>query len=216
VRIDGELYWDGGILSNTPIEVIFDDKPRRNSLIFAVHLWNPIGRELESMWEVMSRQKDVQYSSRIASQITHQVQVHRLRHVINELLEYIPDNVRDSEDVRELAGWACPTLMHVVRLLARPIENEDHTKDVDFSASGISQRWDAGYDCTRRVIEQKPWQGEHDPLDGVILHELPDDTGVEHASSRLVAAGKSSVDVGPSRSTLDVGRPVRRANMHRV
>ncbi|MGC1666782.1 MAG: patatin-like phospholipase family protein, partial [Pseudolabrys sp.] len=45
VRIDGELYWDGGILSNTPTEVIFDDNPRRNSLIFAVHLWNPMGDE---------------------------------------------------------------------------------------------------------------------------------------------------------------------------
>ena len=45
VRIDGELYWDGGILSNTPTERIFDDHPRRNSLIFAVHLWNPTGDE---------------------------------------------------------------------------------------------------------------------------------------------------------------------------
>ena len=41
VRIDGELYWDGGILSNTPTEAVFDDNPRKNSLIFAVHLWNP-------------------------------------------------------------------------------------------------------------------------------------------------------------------------------
>ena len=47
VRIDGELYWDGGILSNTPTERIFDDHPRRNSLIFAVHLWNPTGEEPE-------------------------------------------------------------------------------------------------------------------------------------------------------------------------
>ena len=45
VRIDGELYWDGGILSNTPTEVVFDDAPRRSSLIFAVHMWNPIGPE---------------------------------------------------------------------------------------------------------------------------------------------------------------------------
>ena len=45
VRIDGELYWDGGILSNTPTEAVFDDNPRKNSLIFAVHLWNPSGAE---------------------------------------------------------------------------------------------------------------------------------------------------------------------------
>ena len=69
VRIDGELYWDGGILSNTPTEVVFDDNPRRNSLIFAVHMWNPVGPEPETMWEVLHRQKDIQYSSRVASHI---------------------------------------------------------------------------------------------------------------------------------------------------
>ena len=62
VRIDGELYWDGGILSNTPTEAIFEDNPRRNSLIFAVHMWNPIGPEPETIWDVLHRQKDIQYS----------------------------------------------------------------------------------------------------------------------------------------------------------
>ena len=49
VRIDGELYWDGGICSNTPVEAIFDDYPRRNSLVFAVHIWNPDGSEPETI-----------------------------------------------------------------------------------------------------------------------------------------------------------------------
>ena len=62
VRIDGELYWDGGILSNTPTEAVFDDNPRKNSLIFAVHLWNPSGAEPTTMAEVLNRHKDVQYS----------------------------------------------------------------------------------------------------------------------------------------------------------
>ena len=83
VRIDGELYWDGGILSNTPTEAVFDDNPRKNSLIFAVHLWNPSGDEPNTIWEVLNRQKDMQYSSRIASHIARQQQTHRLRHVIN-------------------------------------------------------------------------------------------------------------------------------------
>jgi predicted acylesterase/phospholipase RssA len=58
VRIEGELYWDGGILSNTPVEAVFDDRPRRNSLIFAVHIWNPDGAEPETITEVLNRQKD--------------------------------------------------------------------------------------------------------------------------------------------------------------
>src|ERR1700747_1769638 len=90
IRIDGELYWDGGILSNTPTEAVFDDNPRRNSLIFAVHLWNPAGPEPETMWDVLHRHKDIQYSSRVASHITRQTQVHRLRHVVSELMKYVP------------------------------------------------------------------------------------------------------------------------------
>jgi NTE family protein len=171
VCIDGEFYWDGGILSNTPTEVIFDDNPRRNSLIFAVHLWNPEGPVPQSIWEVLHRQKDIQYSSRIASHITRQQQTHRLRHVVSQLVRRIPDDVRNSEEVRELAGYGCVTQMHVVRLLAPRLENENHTKDIDFSPSGISVRREAGYEATMRALKQAPWQGEFDPIEGVILHE---------------------------------------------
>ncbi|MGB8303479.1 MAG: patatin-like phospholipase family protein, partial [Pseudolabrys sp.] len=88
IRIDGELYWDGGILSNTPTEAIFEDDPRRDSLIFAVHMWNPIGPEPETIWDVLNRQKDIQYSSRVASHVTRQRQVHKLRHVVSELVKF--------------------------------------------------------------------------------------------------------------------------------
>jgi NTE family protein len=50
VRIEGDLYWDGGILSNTPVEVVFDDNPRPNSVIFAIHIWNPQGSEPDTIW----------------------------------------------------------------------------------------------------------------------------------------------------------------------
>ncbi|MEP6876882.1 MAG: patatin-like phospholipase family protein, partial [Burkholderiales bacterium] len=64
VRIDGHPYWDGGIYSNTPIEAVLDDNPRRDSLIFAVNVWHQTGPEPESIWQVMGRQKDIQYASR--------------------------------------------------------------------------------------------------------------------------------------------------------
>jgi len=174
VRIEGELYWDGGILSNTPTEAVFDDNPRRNSLIFAVHLWNPIGAEPTTMAEVLNRHKDVQYSSRIASQIARQQQAHRLRHVINQLAARLSENERRDPAVRELISYGCPTRMHVVRLLAPQLDRETHTKDIDFSPSGIMRRWDAGYAHTRSVLERKPWLGEFDPLAGVVLHEHMD------------------------------------------
>jgi len=171
VRIDGEYYWDGGILSNTPTEAIFDDYPRRDSVVFGVNVWNPMGPEPKTMWDVLHRQKDIQYSSRIANQIVRQQQVHRLRHVITELVGHMPEQVRTTPEVRDLAGYGCVTRMHIVTLLAPRLENEGHTKDIDFSASGIRMRWDAGYAHTARVLERAPWKNEFDPMEGVILHE---------------------------------------------
>jgi len=175
VRIDGELYWDGGILSNTPTEVIFEDNPRRSSLIFAVHVWNPNGPEPGTIWDVLHRQKDIQYSSRIAGHIARLKQAHKLRHVITELVRKLPEDVRTSAAARELASYGCVTRMHVMRLLAPRLDNENHTKDIDFSPSGIRMRWDAGHSATMRALEQAAWQGEFDPLEGVILHESKPD-----------------------------------------
>jgi NTE family protein len=177
VRIDGELYWDGGILSNTPTEAIFEDNPRRNSLIFAVHMWNPMGAEPETIWEVLHRHKDIQYSSRVASHIARQRQVHRLRHVVSELAKLIPEGARNHPAVQDLAEYGCVTRMHVVRLLAPRLDNENHTKDIDFSAGGIRRRWEAGHADTLRALRRAPWNDACDPLEGVILHEPPPEAG---------------------------------------
>jgi NTE family protein len=171
VRIDGELYWDGGVLSNTPVEAVFDDKTRRNSLIFAVHMWNPGGQEPRTIREILSRHKEVQYSSRAVSHIRKQKQIHRLRHIIGELAMRLPESERESNLVRERASHGCLTRMHVLRLLAPPLEGEDHTKDIDFSRKGIRARWTAGYGDTRRVLADAPWEAEVDPVEGFYLHE---------------------------------------------
>jgi NTE family protein len=202
VRIDGELYWDGGILSNTPTEAIFDDDPRRNSLIFAVHMWNPTGPEPGTIWEVLHRHKDIQYSSRIANHIMRQREAHRLRHVINELVKCIPDEARRSAMVRELAAYGCPTRMHVVRLLAPRLDNESHIKDIDFSPSGIRSRWQAGYVDTCRALARAPWIGEFGPLDAVVLHEPEPDEGHGRtpAAAEEAITGTFVMHQGPSPS----------------
>jgi NTE family protein len=194
VRIDGELYWDGGILSNTPTEVVFDDEPRRDALIFAVHMWNPTGPEPRTMWDVMHRQKDVQYSSRVAAHIDRQRQTHRLRHVINELAAMLPPAERNRPVVKDLIAHGCLTRMHVVRLLAPSLAHEDQTKDVDFSAAGIRTRWQAGYEHTSRALEAAPWEGRFDPIEGVILHEpLAEPAAARGAGN--AARGKGDVGV---------------------
>ena len=172
VRIDGQPYWDGGIYSNTPIEAVLDDKPRRDSLIFAVNVWHQTAKEPESIWEVMARQKDVQFASRADSHIARQKQIHRLRHVIRELHKRVPAGRHDDPEVKELAAWGCGTTMHVAHLLAPRLDNEDHTKDIDFTSDGIRQRRQAGYADTLQMIEQAPWLAPADPIEGVIEHSL--------------------------------------------
>ena len=170
VRIDGQPYWDGGIYSNTPIEAVLDDKPRRDALIFAVNVWHQTGPEPDSIWQVMGRQKDIQFASRADSHIARQKQIHRLRHVIRELAGRVPAGKQADPAVKELAAWGCGTTMHVAHLLAPRLEGEDHTKDIDFTAAGVNTRREAGYADTLRMIERSPWREPCDPIEGVIVH----------------------------------------------
>ncbi|NDZ15611.1 patatin [Variovorax sp. WS11] len=171
VRIGGQPYWDGGIYSNTPIEAVLDDKPRRDSLIFAVNMWQQAAPEPQSILEVMARQKDIQYASRADSHIARQKQIHRLRHVIRELQKKIPAARRADPEVVELAAYGCGTLMHVAHLVATPLGGEDQTKDIDFTAATVRARRAAGLADARRMIAQAPWEtAAVDPIEGVIEH----------------------------------------------
>ncbi|RJG01003.1 patatin-like phospholipase family protein [Noviherbaspirillum sedimenti] len=171
VRIDGDSYWDGGIYSNTPIEAVLDDNPRRDSLIFAVDVWNPGGAEPQSLWEVAGREKEILYASRADSHIARQKQIHHLRHVIRELTKAIPPQSRSSPKVRELASWGCHTIMHVVRLVAGGIDGEDEMKDIDFTPESIRNRWRAGYADTAAMLHLAPWTLPVDPIEGVVIHD---------------------------------------------
>ncbi len=175
VRIDGAAYWDGGIYSNTPIEAVLEDHPRRDSLIFAVDVWHPHGSEPETIWQVIERQKDIQYASRATSHIARQAQIHRLRHVIHELTRRLPEGDKKTAAVRELISYGCTTRMHVARLVAPRIDGEDHTKDIDFTATGIRARRQAGYADARKMLETAPWTQDADPLAGVMVHDVRTD-----------------------------------------
>ena len=170
VCIDGQPYWDGGIYSNTPIEAVLDDNPRRDSLIFAVNVWHQSGPEPVSIHQVMGRQKDIQFASRADSHIARQKQIHRLRHVIQQLTAELPPALRAASHVHELAAWGCSTTMHVAHLVAPRLQGEDHTKDIDFSAQGLRARREAGFADTRSLIARAPWLEAADPLEGVIEH----------------------------------------------
>ena len=170
VRIAGEPYWDGGLYSNTPIEAVLDDRPRRDSLIFAVNVWHQTAPEPESIWQVLGRHKDIQYASRADSHIARQKQIHRLRHVIRELTRQLSASRQADPAVQELSSWGCGTTMHVAHLLAPRLEGEDHMKDIDFTPAGVTARREAGYVDTRKMVERAPWSAPTDPIEGVVEH----------------------------------------------
>jgi NTE family protein len=172
IRLNEEFYWDGGICSNTPIEAVLDDDPRRDSLIFTVDVWNPEGPIPETLWQVAGREKEILYASRAMSHLARQKQIHHLRHVIRELTNAMPEHVRASPEVEELASWGCRTIMHVARLVAAGVDGEDQMKDIDFTPAGIDARWQAGYADTRRMLDLSPWNRPVDPIEGVVIHDI--------------------------------------------
>jgi NTE family protein len=171
VRIDGDPYWDGGIYSNTPIEAVFDDNPRRDSIVFADQMWHISGPEPQSLEDVLSRQKDIQFASRDDSHIARQQALHRFRHMVRELVKLVPEEQRNRPEIKEFAAWGCGTFMHIVRLNAPHIEGEGNSRDIDFTAGGIRARWKAGHDDTARALEKRPWENAIDPMAGVAVHD---------------------------------------------
>jgi NTE family protein len=87
------------------------------------------------------------------------------------LTNRLPMELRADPTVQDLADYGCGTLMHLVRLLSPRLDGKDHTKDIDFTRSGIERRWKAGHDHARKVLAEKPWQGAVDTLAGVVIHE---------------------------------------------
>lgn len=172
VRVDGEPYWDGGIYSNTPIEAVLDDRPRRTSVIFSVQMWNPVGSEPDNIWRVSERQKDIQYASRTDSHIVRQQQIHRLRHVIREMAKYLPASERVKPEVQELAAWGCHTTIHLIKLAAPRLAGDDYLKDIDFTPTGIAARRQSGYEDAKRVIAARPWEAAMDPIEGMTVFSL--------------------------------------------
>jgi NTE family protein len=170
VRIDGEAYWDGGIYSNTPVEAVFDDNPRRSSVVFAVQIWHTRGPEPGSVAQVFTRQKDILFGSRSKSHIARQAQLHKMRHVVRELVHMLPEDQRNTPAAKELAGYGCATMVHLVEINAQALDGESNSRDFDFSPAAIRARWEAGYADAHRMIARRPWEQPIDPKVGVAVY----------------------------------------------
>jgi len=169
IRIDGEPFWDGGIYSNTPIEAVLEDQPRENALIFSVQLWNPLSKEPNSIQEVLTKQKDIQFSSR--DRLLDKVKkLHRFRHVVRQLTAHLPAAQKKLPEMQELMSLGCDKVMHVIYLTIDRLEGEDQTKDIDFTSDGILQRSTTGYKEAVRAIESQIWNEPHDLNEGILIH----------------------------------------------
>jgi NTE family protein len=135
-----------------------------------VQIWHSHGVEPESIAQVFMRQKDILFGSRTKSHIARQAQIHRLRHVVRELFNMLPQERKDTPEAQELAAWGCGTQMHLMEINAEPIDGETNARDFDFSQTAIEARWQAGYADACRMIERRPWDDAIDPMLGVAVY----------------------------------------------
>jgi NTE family protein len=175
VEIDGELYWDGGIESNTPLRAVLDALPRADTLCFMVDLFSPEGAAPRRMNEVMPRQSDIAFASRSDSSVAEFKEKHDLRRAIAALYYALPEESRRDPGIAALAEQGCTTTMNVVRLAYRASIPELDLKDADFSRSSIEDRMRAGYEDTiarcsqlRSTIRAPHLSG----FSGVLIHDL--------------------------------------------
>lgn len=172
VRIDGKLFWDGGLYSNTPLQVVLDDEPRVNTLCFMVDLWNIEGPEPRSFEEVQMRQKDIMYASRSRRHIEDYRRLHKLRNALHAMHARLPPRLRDEPAMLEIAASGCHTTMHIVHLRYAGQDWRMASKDINFSSGSIDWRWGQGYADATRILELAPWRAPQRPDVGVVVHEV--------------------------------------------
>jgi NTE family protein len=174
VRIDDRLYWDGGLYSNTPLETVLDDHPRVSTLCFMVDLWYAQGLEPRTPDQVESRRKEVMFASRSERHIETYCETHNLRCRLRALYEQLPPELRQDENVRELAAGGCSTTMHIVRLQYPGRDWRSSSKDINFSRGSIEWRWKKGYEDARRALQEQPWRQPFSFEQGVLVHDIID------------------------------------------
>nr|WP_206085754.1 patatin-like phospholipase family protein [Massilia polaris] len=184
VRIDGQLYWDGGLYSNTPLESVLNSLPEGDTLCFMVDLWSSRGPEPMTLDQVQTRQKDVTYASRSIRHIEDYARMHRLQDKMRDLYERLPPDKRTADDERDLAELGCESTLHIVRL---PYVGRDWhmaAKDVNFSKGSIDWRWNQGYADGMRAVGDAAWLRKIEEDTAVVVHELPSIRDRRHNGTR--------------------------------
>jgi NTE family protein len=173
VRVNGRWYWDGGLVSNTPLSAVLADSHRRDALVFQVDLWSAHGRLPSDLFEVANRQKDIQFSSR-TRMITDRLAAEQgTARLLRELLELVPESRRDHPAARRAALLADDRRVNVVHLIFDDPDWEGHFKDYQFGASSMRDRWRAGLADLNGTLAHPQWLGRPAPEQAAfVTHDL--------------------------------------------
>jgi NTE family protein len=152
VEIEGEHFWDGGMVSNTPLQWVLESKPQRDTLAFQVDLWSARGDLPRTIAEVTTRQKEIQYSSRTRASSNSFRYAQRIRGALRHLLDELPDQLKQSAEVEMLRGVASSKVYNLIQLIYRSERYEGASKDFDVSALSMQEHWRAGYHDTVRTL----------------------------------------------------------------
>src|SRR6516165_5843826 len=157
VRIGHQYYWDGGLVSNTPLQHLLDNLGGKNMLVFQVDLFSAHGALPRDMPEVLSRQKDIQYSSRTRSTTDHFLQVHRLRQELRDALQLIPEDKLTDEQRAQKATLERLPEINIMQLIYQQKAYEGDAKDYEFSRLSMKEHWRTGYFDTRNTLAHTDW-----------------------------------------------------------
>jgi NTE family protein len=182
IEIDGEHYWDGGIATNTPLDYVLDAEIDSDLLIFQVDLFSARGPLPVSLLEAAEREKDIRFSSRTRMNTDKNKQVHNTRKALRELIDKLPDYLKNDPSVEILSQAAKENTVTVVHLIYRSKNYESSSKDYDFSHIGMVEHWGAGERDVHLSMRHKDWLDRPQSGETMMTYDLTGD-GTEAPSA---------------------------------
>ncbi len=157
IEIEGEHYWDGGLVSNTPLQWLVTNtrvtgQRMPDALVFQVDLWSARGEFPRNLAEVATRQKEIQYSSRTRAFTNFLKLLHRVEYSVATLLDQLPDEFKRSDEAKFLASISQRRAYNLVHLIYRPRGYEGDSKDYEFSRMSMAEHWRSGYHDAMRTL----------------------------------------------------------------
>ncbi len=166
-EIDGEYFWDGGVVSNTPIQWVIGSKPRYTALVFQVDLWDATGELPLDIAAANLRAMEIHAASRIDVSLDQYRKIQQYRSALGKLLEQLPEDRRNDPEVQMLAEEAQVQIATLVQLKYQARKYETAAKTFEFSRRAMEEHWKAGYDDTRIALDQPKVLELPDPSDAV-------------------------------------------------